>query len=101
MPTAIVRSPEPLPTADLASWGEIEQPKPDNSMMADALYPLLGLVAERGSGGIVDKFIINQDSVGRLVETIAPGAYNSITRVRLSHMLCPDPFTTTFSIAAD
>ena len=101
MPTAIVRSPEPLPTADLASWRDTAQRKPDNSMKADGLYPLLGLVAERGSGGIVDKFIINQDSVGRLVETIAPGAYNSITRVRVQPHLCPGPFTTTFSIAAD
>jgi hypothetical protein len=51
--------------------------------MLDGLFQLLGLVAERGSGGIVDKFIINQNSIGRLVETIAPGAYKSITRVRL------------------
>ncbi|KAF8306080.1 hypothetical protein DL93DRAFT_246104 [Clavulina sp. PMI_390] len=45
------------------------------------IYQLLGLVAERSSSGIVDKFIISQDSVGRLIQSIAPGAYESITNI--------------------
>lgn len=46
-----------------------------------SMYQLLGLVAERGSGGVVDKVVISQESVGGLVRLLSPGAYISITDV--------------------
>lgn len=51
------------------------------------VYQLLGLVAERGSGGVVDKVVISQESVGDLVQLLSPGAYGSITDVS-SFLLC-------------
>lgn len=55
--------------------------KPKVSTAPDHMYQLMGLVQERGSGGVVDKFIITEEPVGRLIQTIAPGAFRSITSV--------------------
>ena len=65
------------------------------------LYRLLDLISEQGSGGAgmmivsnmtrwnslhllwkVDKIIISQESVAKLVNDIRPGAYTSMTKVR-------------------
>ncbi|KAF8306094.1 hypothetical protein DL93DRAFT_2232719 [Clavulina sp. PMI_390] len=48
------------------------------------MYRLLELFSEQGSGGVVDKIIISQDSVGRLVEQFYPGAYSSVTKIDFS-----------------
>lgn len=45
------------------------------------MYRLLELFTEQGSGGVVDKIIISQDSVSELVEELCPGAYSSLTKV--------------------
>jgi hypothetical protein len=45
------------------------------------MYQLLELVAERGSGGVVDKVIIAQKSVGELINLLNAHAYQSITKV--------------------
>lgn len=45
------------------------------------MYRLLELFSEQGSGGVVDKIIISQDSVSQLVEQLYPGAYSSLTKV--------------------
>src|ERR1700733_9080856 len=45
------------------------------------MYRLLELFSEQGSGGVVDKIIISQDSVSQLVEQLCPGAYSSLTEV--------------------
>lgn len=46
------------------------------------MYRLLELFTEQGSGGVVDKIIISQDSVSDLVNELFPGAYSSLTKVR-------------------
>jgi len=45
------------------------------------MYRLLELFSEQGSGGVVDKIIICQESVSQLVEQLHPGAYSSLTKV--------------------
>ena len=50
------------------------------------MFRLLELFSEQGSGGVVDKIIISQESVSHLVELIKPGAYSSLTKV--TKMLC-------------
>lgn len=46
------------------------------------MYRLLELFTEQGSGGVVDKIIISQNSVADLVNELFPGAYSSLTKVR-------------------
>ncbi|KAL4063347.1 hypothetical protein J3A83DRAFT_4404551 [Scleroderma citrinum] len=45
------------------------------------LYRVLDLITEQGSGGLVDKIIISQDSLKSLINTVCPGAYASLTKV--------------------
>ncbi|KAI6027006.1 hypothetical protein EDC04DRAFT_213613 [Pisolithus marmoratus] len=45
------------------------------------LYRILDLVTEQGSGGLVDKIIISQNSLKEFINTISPGAYASMTKV--------------------
>ncbi|KAI6030357.1 hypothetical protein EDC04DRAFT_2572165 [Pisolithus marmoratus] len=45
------------------------------------LYRILDLVTEQGSGGLVDKIIISQNSLKAFINTISPGAYASMTKV--------------------
>ncbi|KIJ61776.1 hypothetical protein HYDPIDRAFT_115606 [Hydnomerulius pinastri MD-312] len=45
------------------------------------MYRLLDLISEQGSGGLVDKIIIAQDSLQSFINTICPGAYASLTKV--------------------
>ncbi|KIM22920.1 hypothetical protein M408DRAFT_26541 [Serendipita vermifera MAFF 305830] len=45
------------------------------------LYRLLDLVQERGTGGMVDKVIISQESIQKFVNTIRPGSYKSEIQV--------------------
>jgi len=45
------------------------------------MYRILDLISEHGSGGLVDKIIISQDSLGMLINDIQPGAYTSMTKV--------------------
>ncbi|KIM22925.1 hypothetical protein M408DRAFT_224263 [Serendipita vermifera MAFF 305830] len=45
------------------------------------LYRLLDLVQERGSGGMVDKVIISQESIKKFANTIRPGSYKSEIQV--------------------
>ncbi|EKM59291.1 uncharacterized protein PHACADRAFT_113812 [Phanerochaete carnosa HHB-10118-sp] len=45
------------------------------------MYRILDLVNEQGSGGLVDKVIISQDSFGRFANDISPGAYQSMTHI--------------------
>ncbi|KAM5540363.1 hypothetical protein V8D89_005821 [Ganoderma adspersum] len=48
------------------------------------LYRVLDLIYDRGSGGLVDKIIIEQESLGRLINVLRPNAYTSITKVDFS-----------------
>ncbi|KAL5492779.1 hypothetical protein ACEPAI_4226 [Sanghuangporus weigelae] len=45
------------------------------------LYRILDLISERGSGGLVDKIIIDQESTGRFINEMRPGAYKDLTKV--------------------
>ncbi|PIL36989.1 hypothetical protein GSI_00681 [Ganoderma sinense ZZ0214-1] len=47
-------------------------------------YRVLDLIYDRGSGGLVDKIIIEQESLGRLINVLRPNAYTSITKVDFS-----------------
>ncbi|KAF9531678.1 hypothetical protein CPB83DRAFT_848544 [Crepidotus variabilis] len=57
------------------------------------LYCLLQLISEQGSGGLVDKVIIAQDSLRDFINKISPGAYTSLTKVDFktldSHIVQP------------
>ncbi|KAG8992268.1 hypothetical protein FRB94_011740 [Tulasnella sp. JGI-2019a] len=48
------------------------------------LFRLLDLYSEQGSGGLVDKIIIAQDSLKSLINALSPGAYTSITKIDFS-----------------
>ncbi|KAJ3555967.1 hypothetical protein NM688_g2284 [Phlebia brevispora] len=50
------------------------------------LYRILDLVSEPGSGGLVDKIIIAQESFGRFANDICPGSYQSMTHVKFSDL---------------
>nr|VWO93934.1 Protein SEY1 (EC [Ganoderma boninense] len=47
-------------------------------------YRVLDLIYDRGSGGLVDKIIIEQESLGRFINVLRPNAYTSITKVDFS-----------------
>ncbi|KZT12556.1 uncharacterized protein LAESUDRAFT_753628 [Laetiporus sulphureus 93-53] len=45
------------------------------------MYRILDLITEQGSSGLVDKIIIDQQSLGRLINDLQPGAYASLMKV--------------------
>ncbi|KAI6035781.1 hypothetical protein EDC04DRAFT_2571420 [Pisolithus marmoratus] len=45
------------------------------------LYRILDLITEQGSGGLVDKIIISQNSLKDFINNVCPGAYASLTKV--------------------
>ncbi|OCH90958.1 hypothetical protein OBBRIDRAFT_792770 [Obba rivulosa] len=45
------------------------------------LYRILDLISEQGSGGLVDKVVIAQEHLGRLMNDLSPGVYSSMTKV--------------------
>jgi hypothetical protein len=100
----------PLATEEVPdAGGAIMHKKPKESDMdllsrIHGLYRLLDLISEQGSGGAgtmtassvaqgnslhvitkVDKIIIAQGSVAELVNDMCPGAYTSMTKVRVPH----------------
>ncbi|OBZ77077.1 hypothetical protein A0H81_03825 [Grifola frondosa] len=62
------RSEETAPTLDIAS-------------SIQGMYRILDLISEQGSGGLVEKIIIDQDSLGRFIRDLRPSAYTSVTKV--------------------
>lgn len=50
----------------------------------EGMYRVLDLISEQGSGGLVDKIIIAQDSLRAFTNTICPGSYVSMTKVKFS-----------------
>ncbi|KAF9233642.1 hypothetical protein BU15DRAFT_79891 [Melanogaster broomeanus] len=56
-------------------------PEQDLAGSIKGMYRLLDLISEQGSGGLVDKIIIAQDSLQSFVNAISPGAYISLTKV--------------------
>ncbi|KAG2340343.1 hypothetical protein BDR05DRAFT_889963 [Suillus weaverae] len=53
-----------------------------------SMYRVLDLISEQGSGGLVDKIIIAQDSLRTFTNAICPGAYVSMTNVDFSALDC-------------
>ena len=89
-----------LDPVDIIMHDGPNEPEMDLLSRIHGLYRLLDLISEQGSGGIgtmiassmaqgyslylpskVDKIIISQESVERLVNDICPGAYTSMTKV--------------------
>ncbi|KAI6035782.1 hypothetical protein EDC04DRAFT_2880315 [Pisolithus marmoratus] len=54
---------------------------PDLASSVKGLYRILDLITEQGSGGLVDKIIISQDSLKDFINLVCPGAYASMTKV--------------------
>ncbi|KAF9064891.1 hypothetical protein BDP27DRAFT_1467712 [Rhodocollybia butyracea] len=53
----------------------------DLSRNIRGMYRILDLINEQGSGGLVDKIIIAQESLERFINDVVPGAYTSLTKV--------------------
>ncbi|KAH9039441.1 hypothetical protein EDB83DRAFT_1717346 [Lactarius deliciosus] len=73
-------------TPKLDSLSEVEstnsaQLREDLSLSVKGMYPLLDLITEQGSSGLVDKIVIAQQSLQEFINTLSPGAYTSITEV--------------------
>ncbi|KAI9455069.1 hypothetical protein BJY52DRAFT_1122205 [Lactarius psammicola] len=75
-------------TPEHDSLGEVESTKSAHlgkdqspSLPVKGMYPLLDLITEKGSGGLVDKIVIAQQSLQEFVNALSPGAYSSITNV--------------------
>ncbi|KAG8795912.1 hypothetical protein FRC12_008167 [Ceratobasidium sp. 428] len=50
------------------------------------LFRLLDLVDERGSGGIVEKMVIDQTSLHHLLNTVQPGSYDSVSKINFKSL---------------
>ncbi|KAI0723139.1 hypothetical protein C8Q76DRAFT_691676 [Earliella scabrosa] len=75
--------PRPAGSGDASSHGAGVR-HGDLTACIPGLYRVLDLIHEQGSGGLVDKIIIEQDSLGRLINELRPSAYTSITKVDFS-----------------
>ncbi|KAI6097344.1 hypothetical protein EDD16DRAFT_604216 [Pisolithus croceorrhizus] len=53
----------------------------DLASSVKGLYRILDLISEQGSGGLVDKIIISQNSLKAFINIVCPGAYASLTKV--------------------
>ncbi|KAH9171596.1 hypothetical protein EDB89DRAFT_2243400, partial [Lactarius sanguifluus] len=53
----------------------------DLFLSVKGVYPLLDLITEQGSSGLVDKIVIAQQSLQEFINALSPGAYSSITKV--------------------
>ncbi|KAG8690824.1 hypothetical protein FRC11_008865, partial [Ceratobasidium sp. 423] len=62
-------------------------PTPDDVLSSiPNLFRLLDLVDEHGSGGIVEKIVIDQDSLHRLLNIVRPGSYDSVSRINFKEL---------------
>ncbi|KAF9220065.1 hypothetical protein BS17DRAFT_739840 [Gyrodon lividus] len=62
------------------------QDKLDLSLSIDGMYRILDLINEQGTGGLVEKVIIAQNSLPDFVNAIRPGAYVSMTKVNFKSL---------------
>ncbi|CAE6459505.1 unnamed protein product, partial [Rhizoctonia solani] len=49
-------------------------------------FRLLELVEDRGSGGIVEKIVIDQSSLHELINTLQPGSYDSVSKINFKSL---------------
>lgn len=59
------------------------------------MYRVLDLISEQGSGGLVDKIIIAPDSLRAFTNTVCPGSYVSMTKVKFNMLdgIIKDPYS--------
>ncbi|KAG9118934.1 hypothetical protein FRC07_006288, partial [Ceratobasidium sp. 392] len=50
------------------------------------LFRLLDLVDEQGTGGIVEKMVIDQTSLHHLINTVQPGSYDSVSKINFKSL---------------
>ncbi|KAH7882014.1 hypothetical protein F5I97DRAFT_1939518 [Phlebopus sp. FC_14] len=65
---------------------DVDPPNPtraeyDLAHSIKGMYRILDLISEQGSGGLVDKIIIAQESLQAFINSVCPGAYASLTKV--------------------
>ncbi|KAF8122287.1 hypothetical protein EV363DRAFT_1555266 [Boletus edulis] len=60
---------------------QIHRDEFDLAYRIKGMYRILDLISEQGSGGLVDKIIISQNSLKAFVNSVCPGAYASMTKV--------------------
>ncbi|KAF8748055.1 hypothetical protein RHS01_11079 [Rhizoctonia solani] len=69
---------QPLPNTHVQS----QDSAPDDLLgNINSLFRLLDLVDEHGSGGIVEKVVIDQRSLHRVLNIIQPGSYDSVSKI--------------------
>ncbi|KAG8938850.1 hypothetical protein FRC04_007415 [Tulasnella sp. 424] len=77
--------PDPNATGSLTT--EIHDPdRFDLLPRVKGLLRLLDLYSEIGSGGLVDKIIISQESLGRFINSVLPGAYTNVTKIDFARL---------------
>ncbi|CAE6410609.1 unnamed protein product, partial [Rhizoctonia solani] len=69
----------PAETPENAS--QLEPHREDLLSAIPNLFRLLDLVDEHGSGGIVEKIVIDQQSLHRLLNIVQPGSYDSVSKI--------------------
>ncbi|TCD63827.1 hypothetical protein EIP91_004894 [Steccherinum ochraceum] len=66
------------------AYGQRDYRDSDLATEIKGLYRILDLVNEQGSGGLVDKIVISQESLEKFMNDIRPGSYKSMTRIDFS-----------------
>ncbi|KAH9010017.1 hypothetical protein EDB84DRAFT_1570859 [Lactarius hengduanensis] len=74
------QTPEPDRLSEVQST-KSAHPSENTSLPVNGMYPLLDLITEQGSNGLVDKIVIAQQSLQEFINELSPGAYSSITKV--------------------
>ncbi|KAH7337773.1 hypothetical protein B0J17DRAFT_573266 [Rhizoctonia solani] len=69
------------PPANLETPGHSDSHREDVLGAVPNLFRLLDLVDEHGSGGIVEKIVIDQNSLHRLLNIVHPGSYDSVSKI--------------------
>ncbi|KAI0692274.1 hypothetical protein BC835DRAFT_1277959 [Cytidiella melzeri] len=72
---------EPFSESKTSHKASDMSPVVDLATSIPGMYRILDLVSEHGSGGLVDKIIISQESLGLFINDVCPGAYHSMTHV--------------------
>lgn len=76
-------------SVDTTGWQTTETHDPDRFDLlprVKGLFRLLDLYSEAGSNGLVDKIIISQESLGRFINSVLPGAYTNVTKIDLARL---------------
>ncbi|KAJ1300986.1 hypothetical protein OPQ81_003410 [Rhizoctonia solani] len=74
----------PLPDLDSnknKSYNQSNNPADDILVNFPTIFRLLDLYQEQGSGGLVEKVLIDQDCLRRLLNALLPGSYDSVSKI--------------------